>query len=257
MNSVKINTNFGEILGFEDDLITNNLINYGAQQRNDLAMILRFLRSGDTVVDIGAHIGTIAIPLAIAVGKNGFVYAYEGDPETFKLLAQNITKHCPDNAHAINAIVTGHENNLFLLRNKNNTGANRFSKVSGISTGVPLFGSWDMFNKNKVNFIKIDVEGMDIDILYTFEKVLATQKPIVYIEMVKTQLEKYGYSYYEANEIFKHHGYHLFRNVGERNSRSDSYCMELIDDIHEVGLFADILAIHKNSERYPEEFKNG
>lgn len=43
-----------------DDLITQQLIAFGAHTRNELAMLLTFIDPDDVVVDVGAHIGTFS-----------------------------------------------------------------------------------------------------------------------------------------------------------------------------------------------------
>jgi len=48
-----------------------------------------FLKPGDVAVDIGAHSGDTAIPMALAVGPKGCVLAFEPNPHVFKVLEQN------------------------------------------------------------------------------------------------------------------------------------------------------------------------
>jgi FkbM family methyltransferase len=50
-----------------------------------------FLREGDTAVDIGAHTGDSTLPMALAVGARGVVFALEPNPYVFKVLALNAT----------------------------------------------------------------------------------------------------------------------------------------------------------------------
>lgn len=50
---------------------------YGAWDVDELAAARRILRPGDTVLDVGAHIGGLAVPFAQLVGPEGRVYAFE------------------------------------------------------------------------------------------------------------------------------------------------------------------------------------
>ncbi|HEY1780175.1 MAG TPA: hypothetical protein VGG79_07030 [Roseiarcus sp.] len=52
---------------------------FGAHTRNELALLLAFVDAGDVVYDIGAHIGTFAVPLAAAVGASGKLVAVEAN----------------------------------------------------------------------------------------------------------------------------------------------------------------------------------
>ena len=51
----------------------------------------KFIRSGDTVIDIGAHTGDTTIPFALAAGPGGCTLALEPNPYVFKVLAKNAT----------------------------------------------------------------------------------------------------------------------------------------------------------------------
>src|SRR5712691_5456894 len=46
-----------------------------------------FLREGDVAIDIGAHTGDSTLPIALAVGARGLVFALEPNPYVFKVLA--------------------------------------------------------------------------------------------------------------------------------------------------------------------------
>ena len=48
-----------------------------------------FLREGDVAIDIGAHTGDTTVPMALAVGPKGRVFALEPNPYVFKVLAAN------------------------------------------------------------------------------------------------------------------------------------------------------------------------
>ena len=48
-----------------------------------------FLREGDVAIDIGAHTGDTTVPMALAVGRKGRVFALEPNPYVFKVLAAN------------------------------------------------------------------------------------------------------------------------------------------------------------------------
>jgi len=49
----------------------------------------RFLREGETAIDIGAHTGDTALPMALAAGPKGIVFALEPNPYVFKTLLAN------------------------------------------------------------------------------------------------------------------------------------------------------------------------
>jgi 2-polyprenyl-3-methyl-5-hydroxy-6-metoxy-1,4-benzoquinol methylase len=59
---------------------------YGQYSESEVSMMRAFLREGSTVIDVGANIGDLTVPLARAVGEAGRVYAIESHPENFNVL---------------------------------------------------------------------------------------------------------------------------------------------------------------------------
>ncbi len=59
-----------------------------------------FLRDGDVAIDIGAHTGDSAVPMALAVGPRGTVFALEPNPYVFKVLDLNATLN-PTKCHIV------------------------------------------------------------------------------------------------------------------------------------------------------------
>ncbi|MCU0715734.1 MAG: hypothetical protein MUD03_06360 [Pirellula sp.] len=49
----------------------------------------QYVRPGDAVLDIGAHCGDFTVPLALAAGPSGIVFAWEPNPYVFDVLAKN------------------------------------------------------------------------------------------------------------------------------------------------------------------------
>jgi tRNA G37 N-methylase Trm5 len=84
-----VETVHGTFVTWRGDLITEQLRRFSAHTRNELAMLRSFLRKGDRVIDIGAHIGTFAVPLARSVGAGGAVYCFEANADNYALLVRN------------------------------------------------------------------------------------------------------------------------------------------------------------------------
>lgn len=72
-----------------DLLVGRALAVYGEWGEADLELLLPLLGPGMTVVDVGANIGTHALPFAEAVGPEGCVIAFERRPDAHRLLCAN------------------------------------------------------------------------------------------------------------------------------------------------------------------------
>src|SRR5271157_5981301 len=90
--TIEVDAVFGRIESFVDDLITDQILEFGAHTRPDLALLLSILESGDFVFDIGAHVGTFAAPIARKVGVSGKVLATEALTTNYEVLTRNMAR---------------------------------------------------------------------------------------------------------------------------------------------------------------------
>lgn len=59
---------------------------YGGSREPEMMMLSRFVKPGDTVLDVGAHRGLYTWPLLSLVGRSGFVHAFEPQPNLISYL---------------------------------------------------------------------------------------------------------------------------------------------------------------------------
>src|ERR1041384_4689973 len=57
--------------------------------QDEVTALREFLRPGDVAIDIGAHTGDSTLPIALALGASGTVFAIEPNPYVFKVLVAN------------------------------------------------------------------------------------------------------------------------------------------------------------------------
>jgi FkbM family methyltransferase len=129
-------------------------------------VITRLLEPGDTVLDIGAHVGHHTLLSAQAVGESGHVYSFEATPQTFAALKTNIGLNHFANVEARNLAVCERTGsiNLFLAPHEN-SGRNSLIDAGGRQTlEVPCTRLDDLLDEipcSTIKFIKIDVEGAE------------------------------------------------------------------------------------------------
>jgi FkbM family methyltransferase len=63
---------------------------FGAFERSTVDLLKNIIRSGDTVIDIGANVGAHTLPMARAVGPSGKVIAFEPTEFAFRKLMRNL-----------------------------------------------------------------------------------------------------------------------------------------------------------------------
>jgi hypothetical protein len=78
---------------------------------------------------------------------------------------------------------------------------------------------------------------------------LLGQRPLLYVEISSEHLARHGAKPADVEALLRGHGYHFFRNVGERNSSHDDFILHALDSLAEGGPFFDLLAIPDDHPR--------
>jgi FkbM family methyltransferase len=245
--TVVVDSMFGPVKAFPNDHATRQLIEFGAHTRNEVAMLRRFVDPGDVVFDIGAHIGTFALPLAAAVGPSGHVVAVEADARSFALLRWNLAERgLLGRVTPIHAVAGGGDGRYRAVTTPDHTSASWFVAAADgeAMTGIALDDIRDrLVDPRRAAVIKIDVEGMELAVLRSAERTVTADRPILYIEIAAAQLARYGTAPMDIERFLRPPAYRLFRNVGPRNSTNDRYRLEELRGLAEGGAFFDVLAI--------------
>jgi len=127
------------------------------------------------IIDLGAHIGIFSFYVKSKF-PNAKIYAYEPNPETYKLLKQNIKLNKLKNIKTFKRAVSGKKGlSKFYIHNKSNWEDNLYvkAKKQGREIKVKTITLKDIFDENKIkkcDLLKIDVEGTEYEILNTFPK---------------------------------------------------------------------------------------
>ncbi len=171
-------------------------------QEDVLNLLHTLLPSGGVFVDAGAHIGTISIPLS----SMSHVISFEASPETFEFLMHNIGLNSV-NVDARNKGLAAESGVATLLSPvANNAGANTL--VHGKSGEVVLVKLDDEVQNADV--IKIDVEGMELEVLVGGSELIARSRPAVLFEINLSQLRAHGTSPAALEKFFREKSYSLY-----------------------------------------------
>lgn len=178
---------YGRLAYFrDDDPIGASLQYYGEWAQAELDVLLRFVRAGDTVVDAGANVGTHTVAFAQAAGDAGRVLAFEPQPRVFELLERNVRSNGYDNVRsyrvALGAEPSVRHAPLLDYAAHVNVGAVALLAAAAERSCsvdvVPL----DSFDLDAVRLIKIDVEGMECDVLRGAAATLRRCRPFLSVE---------------------------------------------------------------------------
>ncbi len=170
-----VRTPFGWMLvPIEDPLLLRCMTNGGVLEPGTTRVLTALIREGDTVVDVGAHIGLLSVPAAQAVGETGRVIACEPLPRLRELLRRNVYINALGDRVAIEACACGEQSGLATIH---------IGQVLGHSSLVPLeeetttlevpVRSLDeiVASGQRIALIKIDAEGFELEVLAGMRRV--------------------------------------------------------------------------------------
>ncbi len=201
-----------------DEVVSQQLLQNGKWEPYETEIFKKSIKKGDTVVDIGAHIGYYTIIAAKIVGPKGRVYAFEPNPNNFKLLSKTIATNQYSNVILVKKAVSDKTGKIKLYINTQNTGDHRVfnSHDDRKSITIETVKLDDFFSKNeKIDLIKMDIQGSEHNTLKGGRKLLTTNKNISIItelepELLKLNntsakkfldlLGKLGFRFYDINE---------------------------------------------------------
>jgi FkbM family methyltransferase len=169
--------------------------------------LLRWLRPGMTVIDIGANLGVYSLPLARRVGPHGHVFAYEPASEPRTMLERSRGVNRADNLHVIAAAASDspREGHLVLgasseLNSLEGSGPGETVRITSLDAEDGTRG-W-----SSVDFIKIDAEGEEDRILDGGKVFFDRHSPLVMFEI------KAGDAVNESlRAAFRQRGYGVYR----------------------------------------------
>jgi FkbM family methyltransferase len=174
-------TRYGLMLASRfDEYVGTSLIEYGEFSQAEVESMARYIRPGDIVLDIGANIGALTVPLAHLVGPRGMVFAFEPQRLCFQSLCANVALCNLVNVTALNLAV-GCEGDTITVPFLDPTKRANFGGVELGAPGLPV----DLVRLDempKAALVKVDVEGMEAAVLQGGMTYLAEHRPVLYVE---------------------------------------------------------------------------
>ena len=172
------------LYNIHDTHIGKALHHYGEWAEAEMALLGAILQEGSVVLDVGANIGTHSVFFGNAVGQSGKVLAFEPQRILFQALCANAAINSLTNIFTFNTAVGAGGGNIKVPSIDYNQPSN-FGGVSLLHTeegaSVPVLGLDELLLPG-CNLIKIDVEGMELDVVNGAVKLIQSCKPVLYVE---------------------------------------------------------------------------
>ena len=175
----------------------------GIKNEKNLYKIINFLNTSDKkiLVDVGSNVGSVTLPLA-KLFNSSTIISIEPTNFAFSKLKKNLNLNpnlkkriklfnvfISDKKKKVNFVHSSwdlkakhkkHEIHLGTLKKTSN-------KIQSLSQLLKKI-------QKKIDFIKIDVDGYEIDVLRSGKKIINKYKPIIYFEFAPYLYREFGYS---------------------------------------------------------------
>lgn len=236
------------LFNHHDQYVGRALEQYGEYQEAEIALFDRFIQPGDVVLDVGANIGTHTVWMSKRVGRHGSVLAFEPQRLVFYLLCANLAINDCDNAYAYQmalGAVPGSTRIPCLDPDQDNNfgGLHAFGHEAGEPVSVATI---DRLGLDRLNFVKVDVEGFEAEVLLGGQETIGRLRPILYVECDRQDkwtdtvnaLNKIGYSgFWHTPPLF---------NPANQDQRQYNYWPDIVS--------RNIVAVHSDDlERYAKD----
>ncbi len=223
--NVLVAARHGHLLVNRHDIyIGRSIRELGEFSEGEVDLFRQVLRPGALVVEAGANIGAHSVPIAKFISPGGHLWAFEPQRVVHQILCANIALNSLANVTALNVAVGQRPGHLFVppidYSHDNNFGG---LGLEGRTQGEPISViTIDSLQLPRLDLLKADVEGMELDVLQGAAATIARCRPILYVENDRTDkspallacLQSMGYvAYAHAPPLYMPNNY-----FGETNN---------------------------------------
>ena len=150
---------------------------YQAKQRNALFNYMEEKRNIEYIVDVGGHVGLWSRPM-IQRANTKYIWAFEPNSSVRECYVMNMSRF--DN-YTIYPIALGDKNTKgYLNVEKDNSGN---TNIDPIKSGDTEIKTLDSFNLKQIDYMKVDAEGYEYNIVQGAKETIERCKPFVHLEM--------------------------------------------------------------------------
>jgi FkbM family methyltransferase len=151
----------------------------------DRRLLERLVTPGMTVVDIGANLGLYTLLFSKLTGPAGHVYAFEPEPTLYRALCSNCRRNGAGNITTLNYALGRQPGRTTFYRSLFNSGDNRLGGLGwqGQRLDVDMVRLDDALPGCRVDFIKLDVQGFELQVLQGMDELSRRSKNLrIYFE---------------------------------------------------------------------------
>lgn len=222
------------------EFVSTSILRYGYFEEGLTTMVLEYLEPNMIFCDIGAHFGYYSLLASHIVGKRGHVHSFEPTPSTFSILRQNIKGK--DNITINNCALLSEKRDISLVdhgplysghntitRSRCNPNVLKNLALQKITVQAIPFDQYMRNRDIRPDFIKIDVESAEYDVLLGMKETLNHFHPIISLEVgdkdlegIKPSCELVLYLLKQGYDAYEYDGKNIVRHKLKKRYKSDN-----------------------------------
>lgn len=189
----------------------------GINWEHETDVLRRLTRPGSVILDVGANFGYCTSLFASGCAPGGRVTAIEPEPAMFELLSRNVVANGYRNVSCVNAAAGSAGGTVRLWCSATNLGChslNRDLVPAAVRTAaVPMIRLDELCASDsgpeRVDLVKVDVEGWEHAVLAGADGLLRDHKPILWLEFWPDGLRRCGVDPEDLIGYIRGHGYSI------------------------------------------------
>jgi len=213
--------------------LSMTFLNFSAYEADESDMILKLIKPGDVVFDIGANIGWYTLNVLLK-HKGTSVYSFEPIKSSYQYLKKNLTLNHQKTDKIYNIGLSDENKTVKFFFDTECTTASSMVNLREDKDTVMvecevkrLDDVFPSFGINRLDFIKCDVEGAEKFVFEGGIKTIRKYKPIIFSEMLRKWSKKFGYHPDDIIHLLADIGYHCYGYITSKIEKIDSVTPEL------------------------------
>jgi FkbM family methyltransferase len=232
------------LVWYPEDLRTapDVLVNTGAYEPVESAALLKAAAGAHVIFDVGANIGFYSLSWAAGLAPGGTIHAFEPVPATFDRLCRNVELNALGDKVRTSNFALGSEKSTvtIFLPAFSGSSASSLKNLHPEEESVQVEAAVERLDEyflacglDRLDFMKIDVEGAELLVLQGGRETLARHKPLLFMELLRKWARPFGYHPNDVIALLGEEGYRCYSHQDGKLARFT----EMTDESVETNFF--------------------
>lgn len=220
------------------------IIKDGTFEEVSSQLVKQIVRKGDFVLDVGANIGYYSVICSKLVGNKGKIFCIEPTKHYYNILNMNLEANELNNVLVYNIGLSNKEDQLEIKIGDSSATLHSPGTELILNTELIELTTLDAFIERnrieRINFIKIDIDGHEPFFFEGAKKFFKTNKPIMMVEFSNQSLYLAGTDVLNLKKQIEMFGYVLY---SEKTKREFNNIMEFLIECGNFQISANVWAL--------------